>query len=66
MPMLSGYKTYIVAVVACVTALGAYMAGDATLAETIQLCVTAALGATLRAGIASKPGAKPVTAKPRK
>ncbi len=50
--MFSGYKTYIVAAVATISAIAAYFAGDATLAETIQLVVTAALGATLRNGMA--------------
>ena len=49
--MLSGYKTYIVAAVAIVTAVGAWLTGDATMAETIQLAITAILGATIRNGI---------------
>ena len=35
--MLSGYKTYITGVVAIVGAVGAYLAGDATVANTAQL-----------------------------
>ena len=49
--MLSGYKTYIVAGVAVITAVAAWLTGDATIAETIQLAVTAVLGATIRNGI---------------
>jgi hypothetical protein len=51
--MLSGYKTYITAIVAIVTALGAYLAGDASLGDTLQLVFTAALGAFIRAGVAT-------------
>jgi len=51
--MLSGYKTYITAVVAIVTALGAYLAGDANLGDTLQLVFTSALAAFLRAGVKS-------------
>jgi precorrin-4 methylase len=49
--MLSGYKTYIVAGVTVVGAVAAYLVGDATLPDTIQLVITAVLGATLRNGI---------------
>lgn len=49
--MLSGYKTYIVAAVASIAAVANYLTGDAGLAETIQLVVTAAMGATIRSGI---------------
>jgi hypothetical protein len=51
--MLKGYKTYITAAVAAITAIAAYLVGDAGLADTIQIVVTAVLGATLRAGIAN-------------
>ena len=49
--MLAGYKTYITAIVAVVAAVAAYLTGDASLADTLQLVVTAALGATLRHGM---------------
>lgn len=49
--MLKGYKTYIVAFVAVVGAVAAYLTGDADINQTIQLVVTAVLGATLRNGI---------------
>ena len=49
--MLSGFKTYIVAGIAVIGAVAAYLVGDATLSDTIQLVVTAVLGATIRSGI---------------
>ena len=49
--MFSGYKTYIVAGVAVLTAVAAWFTGDASIAETIQLVVTAVLGATIRHGV---------------
>ncbi len=49
--MLSGYKTYLIAGAAIITAIANYLAGDMSLAETIQLVVTAAMGATIRSGI---------------
>jgi hypothetical protein len=49
--MLSGYKTYIVAGVTVIGAVAAYLVGDAPLPDTIQLVITAVLGATLRNGI---------------
>lgn len=52
--MFSGYKTYITAVVAVITAVGAYLAGDANIIDTIQLAFTAAMAAFIRSGIASK------------
>lgn len=51
--MFAGKKTYITAFVAIVTALGAYFVGDATVAATAQLVLTAVLGATIRNGIAN-------------
>jgi len=49
--MFAGYKTYIVAAVAVLSAVATYFVGDASLADTAQLVLTAVLGATLRAGI---------------
>jgi hypothetical protein len=49
--MLAGKKTYITAVVAVVTAIGAYLAGDANLAETANLVFTALLAAFIRNGV---------------
>ena len=50
---LSGYKTYVTAAVTVFGALAALFVGEAELADTIQLVVTAVLGATIRAGVAS-------------
>lgn len=52
--MLKGYKTYITAGVAIITAIATYLTGDATLSEAIQLSITAVLGATVRAGVTSE------------
>lgn len=49
--MLSGKKTYVTAVVAIVTAVGAYLVGEATLAETANLVFTALLAAFVRNSI---------------
>ena len=49
--MLKGYKTYIVGGVTVISAVAAYLVGDADVATTIQLCVTAVLSMTVRAGI---------------
>ena len=51
--MLAGYKTYIVAAVAVITAIAAWATGDATISATIQLVVTAIIGATLKHGMAN-------------
>jgi len=52
--MFAGYKTYITAAIAILTAAAAYLTGDMTVAETLQLVVTALLGVFLRSGIAAK------------
>ena len=51
--MFKGQKTYVTAAVAVVTAIAAYLTGDATLIQTAQLVVTAIIGATIRHGIAA-------------
>ena len=51
--MLSGYKTYITAALACLTAIGTWLVGEIQLADMIQTVVTAALGAFIRHGVAS-------------
>lgn len=51
--MLSGYKTYITAGIAVITAIGLYLTGDATLVQTISIVVPAIIGATVRNGIAT-------------
>ncbi len=50
--MLSGYKTYITAAVAVVAAIGAYLSGDASIAEAGQTVFTALLAAFVRNGVA--------------
>ena len=50
--MFAGKKTYIAAAVAVITAVAAYLVGDADLMDTVQLVITAVIGATLRNGIA--------------
>jgi hypothetical protein len=52
--MLSGYKTYITAVLAILTAIGTWLAGDLQLGDMIQTVVTAALGAFIRHGVAAQ------------
>lgn len=49
--MLKGKKTYVTAAVAAITAVAAYLTGDATLMDTLQLVFTAAVGAFVRNGI---------------
>lgn len=49
--MLKGYKTYVTAAVTVIGAVAAYLVGDVGLADTIQLVVTAVLGATIRNAI---------------
>lgn len=46
--MFKGKKTYIVAGIGVLSALAAYLTGDATAAEAVQLAFTAVLGATIR------------------
>jgi hypothetical protein len=49
--MFAGYKTYVTAGVAVVTAVAAYLVGEADLMQTAQLVFTALLGAFIRNGI---------------
>lgn len=49
--MLSGYKTYITAGVAVISAVGAYLVGDASAFEAGQLVTTALLAAFVRNAI---------------
>jgi len=51
--MFKGYKTYITAAVAVITAVAAYLTGDATAAQSGQLVFSAALAAFIRDGIKS-------------
>ncbi len=49
--MFAGYKTYVTAGVAVVTAVAAYLVGEADLMQTAQLVFTALLGAFIHNGI---------------
>lgn len=49
--MLAGYKTYITAGVAVITAVASYLTGDATPMEATQLAFTALIGAFVRNGL---------------
>lgn len=49
--MFKGYKTYILAGVTAIGAIAGYLVGDVSLQATIQLVVTAAMGAFIRDGI---------------
>jgi hypothetical protein len=49
--MLKGYKTYIAAGLAVLTAAAGYLAGDMSLSDAVQLAFTGAIGAFLRSGI---------------
>ena len=51
--MFAGKKTYITAALAIIAALGAYLTGDATVAQTGQLVFSALLAAFIRDGIKS-------------
>lgn len=52
--MLSGYKTYISAGLAFLTALAGYLTGDIAIGEALQLGFTAIMGATIRAGVSTE------------
>lgn len=49
--MLKGYKTYILGGVTIVGYVAAYLVGDASLTDTINMTVTAGLGIFIRNGI---------------
>lgn len=51
MNMLKGYKTYITAGLAILTALAGYAVGDMSAIEALQLAFTGAIGAFLRSGM---------------
>ena len=52
--MLAGYKTYIIGGLAIIGAVAGYLVGDLSMADAIQAAVTAAMGMTIRHGIATK------------
>ena len=49
--MFKGQKTYITAGIAIISAIAAYLVGDASVADTAQIVLTAVLGATIRHGV---------------
>ena len=49
--MLKGYKTYITAGLAIITAAATYLTGDATLGEALQIGFGAVLAAFVRNGV---------------
>ena len=51
--MFAGKKTYITAALAVIAAMGAYLTGEATVAQTGQLVFSALLAAFIRDGIKS-------------
>jgi hypothetical protein len=54
--MLIGYKTYIVAALAVLGAIGGYLDGDLTVTAAIQVIIPAILAATVRHGITTTSG----------
>lgn len=48
---LAGKKTYVTAIVAILGAVGAYLTGDLSLIEMIQVAVPAVMAACVRNGI---------------
>ncbi|MBI2719347.1 MAG: hypothetical protein HY245_13215 [Rhizobiales bacterium] len=53
--MLSGYKTYILAGLTVIGAAANYLVGDADLNTTVQLVITALMGAFVRHAVAAGP-----------
>ena len=53
---LKGKKTYVTAVVAIVSAVGAYLVGETGLQDTVQIVVGAVFAATLRDGMNTAAG----------
>ncbi len=54
--MFKGFKTYITAAIAVITAAAAYLTGEASLTETLQLVFTALMGAFIRSGVKADTG----------
>lgn len=52
--MLKGYKTYITAGLAVLTAAAGYLTGDLSIGDALQTTVTAILGATIRHGVSTE------------
>lgn len=49
--MLKGYRTYIIGTVTVIGAVAAYLVGDTSLTEAINLSVTALMGMFIRSGV---------------
>lgn len=49
--MFKGYRTYILGAVTIIGSVAAYLVGDASLSETINLVVTAGMGMFIRSGV---------------
>lgn len=49
--MLKGYRTYVLGAVTIIGALAAYLIGDTSLTEAINLIVTAGMGMFIRSGV---------------
>lgn len=49
--MLKGYRTYILGGVTIIGAVAAYLVGDTSLTEAINLVVTAGMGMFIRSGV---------------
>lgn len=49
--MLKGYRTYVLGGVTIIGAIAAYLVGDVSLTDTINLIVTAGMGVFIRSGI---------------
>lgn len=54
MGLLKGYKTYIVAGITIVSAVGACLAGDTSITDALQLIIPAILSMTIRHGITTE------------
>jgi hypothetical protein len=52
--MLAGYKTYIAGTLSVLTAIGAYLSGDISLIDAINVIIPAVMGMTVRSAIAKK------------
>lgn len=50
--MLKGYKTYITALLAVAGAVGAYLTGEMSITDAVQIIVPALIGAFVRNGMA--------------
>lgn len=49
--MLKGYRTYIIGTMTVIGAVAAYLVGDTSLTEAINLSVTALMGMFIRSGV---------------